>query len=460
MLEKARLITTIANNLPGMLGYWSRDLYCKFSNAQYQTWFGRNEEQMRGITMQELMGKELFAKNEPYVLAVLAGEDQQFERTLVKANGETSYTWAQYIADRVDGEVCGFFVLVSDITALKISQMQLENTAAALRVSAIAFEGQEGILITDDQLSVLRSNAAFTRITGYAAGSMVGQRALALRSSRHTDAFYDAILASVRSTGSWTGEMWCRHLEGNDFPVSVTAAAVISEKGAIANFVFTFIDISDRYRKEEQRRIEEAAQRAALIREVHHRIKNNLQGITGLLRRFGHKHPETQSVMNLAASQLKSIATVHGLQGQTDASSVPLGDMVRAIAGHMGDIWQVPITMEHLHTQANVSIAEAESVPIAMILNELLLNGVKHSDPACPGACVFLDQDVQLLTATVRITNKVVHGLTISTDPFSGSGQELMAHLMPSAGARMTVAQYGDTMAVELVLTAPVLVLK
>ncbi|MEO6274310.1 MAG: PAS domain-containing protein [Rhodoferax sp.] len=457
--EQERLISTVANSLPGMVGYWTRDLRCGFSNAQYQVWFGRSEEQMRGISMQELMGPELFAKNEVYIRAALRGEDQQFERTLVKANGETGYTWAQYIADRVDGEVRGFFVLVSDITPLKQSQFELERVNAAIRISAVAFEGQEGIMVMDDQRLVLQVNAAFTRITGFVAGDLLGKRAFPLRSSRYQDAVYEDIVSRVQATGSWEGELWCKHAAGYEFPASLTITAVADVQGALANYVLTFIDISDRYRRDEQRRQDEAVQRAALVREVHHRIKNNLQGITGLLRQFGQQHPETALVLNQAIGQIKSIATIHGLQGQDNKGRVSVGGLMRAIVAQVRDIWRVPVEMAESPSAADFFIVDEEAVPVAMILNEMLFNSVKHCDTNRPGVCVRLVQDALQRSASVRITNNVTSGLPVARDPLSGSGQQLMAHLMPSSGAQLNVEHMNDTMVVELLLNAPVLVL-
>ena len=420
MPEKERLIMAIADNLPGMIGYWSRDLLCLYSNAAYHTWFGFNQEQMRGISMQQLFGPELFAKNEPSVRAVLAGEDQQFERAIVKANGETGHTWVQYIADRMGGEICGFFVLASDITTLKLSQMELDKATAELRVSAIAFEGQEGILVTDHERLVLRSNAAFTRITGYAEGSMVGVRASRMRSSRHSDAFYEAVFAEVQTKGAWAGELWCRHADGRDIPISITATAVRNAQGIPANYVFTYIDISERYQREEQRRSQEAAQRAALVREVHHRIKNSLQGISGLLRRFGQDHPATAAVLDLAIGQLKSISAVHGLQAQA-GGHVSLRDMLRATTGHLAEIWQSPIAVEELPMEGDLFIAEEESVPVAMILNELLLNAVKHRDPDCPGASVRLHQDPRGCVAKILVLRQFHCEISLATGPSSDS---------------------------------------
>ena len=123
----------VANNVPGMLAYWNKDLRCTFANHEYLTWFGRTPAQMHNITMPELLGEELFSKNIAYIHAVLKGTDQQFERTLIKANGEVAYTWAQYISHKVDGVVLGFFVLVTDITLLKRAQIGLMDSEAKNR---------------------------------------------------------------------------------------------------------------------------------------------------------------------------------------------------------------------------------------------------------------------------------------------------------------------------------------
>jgi PAS domain S-box-containing protein len=135
----ADLFRTIAENTPGMLGYWTSELRCLFANQEYLTWFGRTPAQMLGIRIDDLMGAVLFKKNEPYIRAVLAGRDQQFERSLVKSNGETGHTLARYIAHKIDGKVHGFFVLVSDVTAIKLVQEKLYQSERRIHavISAI-----------------------------------------------------------------------------------------------------------------------------------------------------------------------------------------------------------------------------------------------------------------------------------------------------------------------------------
>ena len=127
LIENEQFLKTVTDALPGMVGYWTDELRCNFANKSYLEWFSKTPEQMTGITMQELMGEELFGKNEPYIRGALQGEPQNYERTLVKPSGATGYTWAHYIPNTVDGTVRGFFVLVSDVTELKQTQFKLEQ---------------------------------------------------------------------------------------------------------------------------------------------------------------------------------------------------------------------------------------------------------------------------------------------------------------------------------------------
>ncbi len=134
-LELMDFAMAIGNNVPGMLGYWDRELRCGFANRHYLEWFGRTSEQMQGIRIQEMQGKELFLKNEPHILAALRGKAQQFERTLVKPDGETGYTWAQYVPYWIGGKVQGFFSLVTDISRLKQEEALRASLEAQLRES-------------------------------------------------------------------------------------------------------------------------------------------------------------------------------------------------------------------------------------------------------------------------------------------------------------------------------------
>jgi len=123
-----RFIRTLANSIPAMVGYWDADLRCRYANLQYREWFGRDPDKMIDLTLQQMMGSELFAKNEPSIRNALRGEAQAFERTLVKPSGEIGHVLVRYIPDMDDaGRVLGMLSLVADVTALKQTELHLQE---------------------------------------------------------------------------------------------------------------------------------------------------------------------------------------------------------------------------------------------------------------------------------------------------------------------------------------------
>lgn len=127
ILKNERFLKTITHGLPGMVGYWNQDLICEFANQGYLEWFGKNEAEMMGISLRDLLGDRLFRMNEPYILGALSGQPQDFERELIKTNGEKSVVWAHYVPDIQDGVVKGFLVLISDITQRKALEDELRR---------------------------------------------------------------------------------------------------------------------------------------------------------------------------------------------------------------------------------------------------------------------------------------------------------------------------------------------
>ena len=121
-----KFMRVLTDFIPGMVGYWTNELRNGFANVAYLEWFGKTHDEMKGIHLRDLLGEEVYRANEPFVTAALRGERQSFERTLVKADGSTGYVWAHYIPSWDEDKVQGFFVLVSDITELKLVQLQLE----------------------------------------------------------------------------------------------------------------------------------------------------------------------------------------------------------------------------------------------------------------------------------------------------------------------------------------------
>jgi diguanylate cyclase (GGDEF)-like protein/PAS domain S-box-containing protein len=133
-----------------------------------------------------------------------------------------------------------------------------------LRVAAIAFESQEGIVVTDVDNVILKINHAFTASTGYAPDEAVGQRMTLLKSGVQDGSFYAAMWDCIKRTGEWHGEIWNRRKNGEIHPDWLIITAVKRDDGMVTHYVGTLTDISTRKRAEQMLQDSAARLRATL----------------------------------------------------------------------------------------------------------------------------------------------------------------------------------------------------
>lgn len=127
-----------------------------------------------------------------------------------------------------------------------------EEHEAALRIAAIAFEIDEGMLVTDKHSMIIRVNQAFTRLTGYSAEEAIGKTPAMLSSGRHNAAFYQHIWDCIRRNHHWQGEIWNQRKNGEIFPEWLNISAVLDPDGAVTNYIGSFIDITQRKQAEDE----------------------------------------------------------------------------------------------------------------------------------------------------------------------------------------------------------------
>ena len=127
LAEADRFYRAVADNVPGLLVYWSRELRCEFANAAYLTSHGKTEAQMRGIRAVDLYTPEQFERFEALARAALRGEPQHIEAVIPRADGSSFHAWVHYLPDLKDGLVRGFFLMVHDISAIKQAELRLRE---------------------------------------------------------------------------------------------------------------------------------------------------------------------------------------------------------------------------------------------------------------------------------------------------------------------------------------------
>lgn len=119
-----------------------------------------------------------------------------------------------------------------------------KKTDAELRIAATAFESQEGIILADANVTILRVNRAFTHITGFSPEEVIGKNPSIFQSSHHDADFFAAMWECIYDNGVWEGEIWNKRKDSNVYPAHITITAVKDEDGSVKNYVYTIIDIT------------------------------------------------------------------------------------------------------------------------------------------------------------------------------------------------------------------------
>jgi len=127
--------------------------------------------------------------------------------------------------------------------------------------------------------------------------------------------------------------------------------------------------------------LSETERLATILREVHHRIKNNLQGVLGLLAEHRDASPDLATVLNNAISQLHTIADVHELLSHQTSEQIVLPDLIQAIASHTAALCRHDIQLDLEEITAEILLPASEAVPFALVVNELIQNAIKHGYP-------------------------------------------------------------------------------
>lgn len=201
-------------------------------------------------------------------------------------------------------------------------------------------------------------------------------------------------------------------------------------------------------------------QKELLIREAHHRIKNHLQGLAGLLQQYSDQSPQLAQPMQAAISQVISVAAIHELQTIHDGGKLKLEEAVAAICHNTGKIANCLICFNRAAVDAPVIMAEQEAVPVVLIVSELVLNACKHRDVDSAEVRVWMKRGISRKNVELRIRNEQARlgkEFDFSSGQGLGTGLKLVKSLLPPTGARLTIQGREGGVEALLELSSPIL---
>lgn len=197
----------------------------------------------------------------------------------------------------------------------------------------------------------------------------------------------------------------------------------------------------------------EKALTRTLVREVHHRIKNHLQGLIGLLRVNAASRHSVQEAINDAIVQIQSIAIVHGLLAQDGENAIGFARLIERIVATMQLSAPIPLRCSiEAGNGEMLTVAEEEAVSLAIVIGELLTNAVKHT-AITPQSHV----EGRLTGGGDSVELTIVNGPArlpsgFSLDQSVNTGLDLVKALLPRNRSSLQIIQTGGEVMTRLQL--------
>jgi PAS domain S-box-containing protein len=274
----------------------------------------------------------------------------------------------------------GYLVHVQDISERKEAEGVLHLQ------SEIAANASEGIyLVSVSDLSIVYANPKFEEMFGYGLGEIIGKHVSIINA--HTDKnpveTANEIGAALERDGYWRGEVKNIKKDGTEFwGLSTISIFRHHEYGDV--YLSIQRDITD-YKNAEDAIKSSLKEKEALLQEIHHRVKNNLQVIVSLLDLQSEKISSEESLTSLMEVQgrIKAIALIHEqLYQSKDVALIDFNSFVKTLVDRIFQSFKPVSDNIKLKVDAKeVSLEIGQAISSGLIINELVTNALEHAFP-------------------------------------------------------------------------------
>jgi len=357
-----------------------------------------------GYKKEELLSKRVLAlhtedqlKASEDVLSKIKTKDKLSAKTKFKRKDGSVFTAKVTPCKYMIGGQPIVHVYIQDLTERINTLQELENRSQAISSS------MDGISMLNSDGKFEYMNNAFANIYGYnSPDELLDETWKVLYRESDSAYFEENVLPQIMCEGRWRGETVGKRKNGSIFYQEVSLSST-ADNGMIC----VVRDITER--KEYQQKTEQALQeKKTLLKEVHHRMKNNLSIVSSLLEL--KKYEPVESVKELieeTQSRINSISLIHEkLYRSETLSEVNVRDYIEefsAIVLTSFNSDQKNITVRKDLQPFNLKTRRA--VPLGLIINELLSNAFKHGFAGLNSGHIDITLDVNENEVILKVSN-------------------------------------------------------
>jgi PAS domain S-box-containing protein len=284
------------------------------------------------------------------------------------------------------GILLAYFMRVHLLLRKEVSAHREDEEAlieSESRYRALFASDLVGVSIVNREGRFMAVNKAYARMLGYVESALVGMRVVDVS---HADEMGEnRRLFRETVEGERTQYRMEKKYVRSDGAViwgDLAVFAVVDDRGHFKYCFATIVDITER-KLSEQRIAASLREKEVLLREIHHRVKNNMQIITSLLNLQASKIREPEVLMHFdeACNRIRSMALVHErLYRSKDFASIDLETYIHALIDHL--VRTCAPTPGHVRKSISImgGLRNIDAiVPLGLIINELVSNCLKHA---------------------------------------------------------------------------------
>ena len=279
------------------------------------------------------------------------------------------------------------FITVGIVVAIlseEMLQKDIKLRESQEKFRSVADSAVDGIITTDTEGEIVLFNPSLKNIFGYSIDEIKGKHVSMLMPDRYKRKFIDK-LDRFKSTGNHeldgkTFESIGLRKNGAEFPFEISIATWGPKNNKFTTSIIR--DVTER--KKTEKMLEKSLhEKEILLKEIHHRVKNNLMIISSLLNLQSDyiKDEESKNIFKESQNRARSMALIHErLYQSTDLKRIDFGDYIRTLANDLYHTYVMDISLIKLNIDVDdIKLDINTSIPLGLILNELVTNSLKHA---------------------------------------------------------------------------------
>jgi len=398
---------------------------------------------MIGLPKHEIIGKLCHeficpAERGKCPISDLGQKIDNSERELVNAKGEIVPILKTVATITLPNDKECYIESFVDISKLKEAEESLKKSEE--EKTAILNNMEEVMLFQDLNHKIIWANKRAGEVLNVPTEELMGEKCYEVWAKRSKPCPNCVVEKAIKTGKPQTGEeatpdgkIWYKR-----------ATPLKDAKGNIIGVLETRLDITERKRVEEELKAS-LREKEILLKEIHHRVKNNLQIINSLLRLRARSIEDEQilTMFKECQNRIKSIALVHEtLYRSKELDKIDFSEYIKGLVNYLFKTYKVDSTMIELDVKAeNVFLDINTAVPCGLIITELVSNSLKYAFPNGRKGKVFIELNINLNEE--KITMIVGdNGIGLTEEKFNNAktlGLQLVKDLVSQLGGEIKI---------------------